>query len=693
MHRADIDRDDNKLKLAITAMNWSRQSATQRFSAWTSFLITVCLISTLSTQHLPYAQAQSYSPTVVAAPAFARTITKLYVAGGAVTPNLDTMIRQFMYLDLLKPFTSTAPPWTQLANCPAQHVFPAAFSSDEKILYIFHVPGTNSPWQYSVVDDTWQEVTATKFGNADWEGIGAVTDPKSGLIYLAGGYDDVNAKAAYLRIINVFDPVSQTINTQDLPPPEKVFPVRWYYGNVWSRNRSSIVYWGGVNRDNKVSISPVENGVTEFTPDLMSWFTMPIQGVAPTVRADHCMAANDDGTKIAIYGGRFRNRTITGELWILDLVAYTWIQGLSGPPRCYTACTIAGDQFLVWGGGASQNEMAPSEMLIYDFGRREYVKKYTPPTYYKDLSPPPALRRVTAPWPTKTSTSGAVAGSGGTENGTTREGTSSAIVGGILGGLALLSVFVGIFFLRRRRREQKWRAVTGADQAGQGDVGVESSEKGPWKEPQGVTTKHDPQATEQDYNYVDKTLQELVEQQRQLEHKRQLLILKQQGLTTNGSSIDIDTTSQGLVSVEQLRGPAVLPGAKSEYLPPLPSTSSSSPTSTPQLSMSSTPLPSPESLYADLLLSTAALTTKPTVQMIPSLVANDGNYVDGYEGARQGVSVGKESDLEQMIEPIYGPVQTVSNVIPDVVYMPSLDAGVDWTKHQQDNHPHTIAKT
>ncbi|KAF9539436.1 hypothetical protein EC957_005395 [Mortierella hygrophila] len=85
-------------------------------------------------------------------------------------------------------------------------LFPAAFSSDEKILYVFHIPGTNSPWQYSVADDMWQEVTAAKFGNAEWEGIGAVTDPKSGLIYLAGGYDDVNAKAASMKIVNVFDP-------------------------------------------------------------------------------------------------------------------------------------------------------------------------------------------------------------------------------------------------------------------------------------------------------------------------------------------------------------------------------------------------------------------------------------------------------------------------------------------------------
>ncbi|KAG0289821.1 hypothetical protein BGZ96_006690 [Linnemannia gamsii] len=356
-------------------MNWSRWSGSQKSpsrTSWTSILLAHCLCATFLTQHHLFALAQTFTPIVVSGPAYARTITKLYVVGGAQSIVPDVRISQFMYLDLLVPFTSTAPAWTQLADGPQQSNFPAAFSSDEKVLYVFHIPGTNSPWQYSIADHTWQEVTATKFGNANWEGIGAVTDPRSGLIHLAGGYDDINAKATSLKIITSFDPVSQTIDTQSLPPPDKVFPIRWYYGNVWSRNRSSIIYWGGVNRDSRVPVAPVENGVTEFVPELMNWYTMYIQGVAPAVRADHCMAANEDGTKIAIYGGRLRNNTIVGELWILNIITYTWTQAASGPPRTHSACTIAGDQFLIWGGRADLEGLAPSEMLIYNIVKAEY---------------------------------------------------------------------------------------------------------------------------------------------------------------------------------------------------------------------------------------------------------------------------------------------------------------------------------
>ncbi|KAG0377364.1 hypothetical protein BGX24_006253 [Mortierella sp. AD032] len=217
-----------------------------------------------------------------------------------------------------------------------------------------------------------------------WEGIGAVTDPSTGLIYLAGGYDDISAKTKALKVLNTFDPVSMTIHRDDLPAPDRAFPERWYYGNVWSRNRSSVIYWGGNNRAPDQQLSPVENGVTELQPSSMGWYTFPMQGVPPTVRVYHCMAANEGGTKIVIYGGQLRNTTIVGELWILDLVQFTWTQGPSGPIRMYAACTIVDDQFLLWGGSIAQNMVAPAEMVIYNLTSSQYVTQYTPPSWYKD---------------------------------------------------------------------------------------------------------------------------------------------------------------------------------------------------------------------------------------------------------------------------------------------------------------------
>lgn len=354
---------------------------------------------------------------------------------------------------------------------------------------------------------------------------------------------------------------------------------------------------------------------------------------------------DEDGTKIVIYGGCLRNNTIVGELWILNVVTYTWSQAASGPPRSHSACTIAGDQFLIWGGKTDSEVLAPSEMLIYNIAKAEYVTQYTPPAFYKDRLPPPALRRVTAPWPTKTLTSWGDAGSAtngdGKGSSATKEETTSAIVGGVVGGLALLGAFAGIFFLRRRlhlRQVQKSNAGVETDQTGQGGGGCETPGRRLCKNPQCHTTRNDPHATEQDYDHVDRSLQELVEQQRQLEQKRQLLILKQQGLSKNGSNTDCDTSSLHLASGELTRAPAILQGAKTEYQLPSPATATLTPTPTPL--QSSRPSFSPDSLYADLLLSTASLTVKPTVHTAPDSVAyNDelagsNEYADRYEGAR-----------------------------------------------------------
>ncbi|KAG0316500.1 Acyl-CoA-binding domain-containing protein 5 [Linnemannia gamsii] len=338
-----------------------------------------------------------------------------------------------MSLDLAVPWNSTAPAWTKLADSPSQRLFPATFSSDEQTLYVFHIPGSTSPWYYSVKDDVWHELWPVRFQDTNWEGFGAVTDPRTGLVYIAGGYDNANYNANYMRGLDIFDPITLSIHMESLPAPDTLFPMRWYYANVWSKARNSVVYWGGINKKVNMPFSSVENGVTALFTDTWSWYTL-------------------DGTKVAVYGGRLRNGTTIGEIWILDLVTLTWAQGQSGPPRMYAACAIAGDQLLIWGGSAEQTVLAPSDMLIYNLKTSSYVQQYTPPPGYKDLKPPPPLTRTTALWATQSPTSSTNAGSGTTNGGSTDSGSApsgsnAAIVGGVVGGLSLMGAFAGVLNL------------------------------------------------------------------------------------------------------------------------------------------------------------------------------------------------------------------------------------------------------
>ncbi|KAG0377363.1 hypothetical protein BGX24_006252 [Mortierella sp. AD032] len=341
----------------------------------TAFLLNVHLLFTflLSTQ-LRLTRAQDapiyFNPIPVSAPAYARATTHLYVVSGAAAANPGLRIPQFLALDLHVPWNTTSPAWSKHADGgPMQDLFPAAFSADEKILYTFHADKSSSPMQWDSETEVWMSVTNVRFENATWQGIGAVTDPRTGLIYLAGGYnDDSNLGNNPLFLaMDVFDPVSQT-----------------YYGNVWCKTRSSILYWGG----NAYQSDPSTQLVSEFKVDTQDWSVMVTTGPTPPMRADHCMAANEDGTKVVIYGGRLYKGAVVGDVSVLDTTTKTWTTGVSGQPRMYVACTVAGDQLLIWGGKAADNLAPPPDLIIYNFVTRIWTTQYTPPEFYKNLKSP-----------------------------------------------------------------------------------------------------------------------------------------------------------------------------------------------------------------------------------------------------------------------------------------------------------------
>lgn len=165
----------------------------------TVLFLSLCLLLTLSTHHQALAQTY-YTPIVVFSAATARTITDLYVISGAAGANPGIRVTQLVSLNLNTPWNTTYPAWTKHADGPKQDLFLAAFSSDEKMLYTFHIPDTSSPFQWDSSTEMWKEMTNVKFDNATWQRIGAVTDPRTGLIYMAGGYNDdtnLNGNSTY----------------------------------------------------------------------------------------------------------------------------------------------------------------------------------------------------------------------------------------------------------------------------------------------------------------------------------------------------------------------------------------------------------------------------------------------------------------------------------------------------------------
>ncbi|KAG0272722.1 hypothetical protein BGZ95_011498, partial [Linnemannia exigua] len=576
----------------------------------------------------------------VIAPAFARSVNKLYVLSGVQRiGSAEFLTPQFMSLDLTVPWNSTKPAWMRLEDGPQQNTFPAAFSSDEQTLFAFHIQGTNAPLQYSVQDNKWQVVNI-KFENAGFDGIGAVTDPRTGLIYLAGGYVEGNYNAPFYKFLDIFDPVTLSIHTVDLPNPAIALPVRRYYGNVWSKHRNSILYWGGSSPSPDSGVE--RNSISEFSTDKMTWSTMcdyefgdddnidaATRGVSPSLRSNHCMATNEDGTKVVIYGGINPNKTVMGELWVLDPTSSTWSQGRSGPSRHLATCTIAGDYFLLWGGVEPQETIATSEMIIYDFKTSTYVKQYTPPEFYKDLKSPLPLTRTKAPWDTNNST-------------TNNKINTGAAVGGAIGGLVLMGAIVGFFFFFRKFRQGQLEEKGGFKNKGKS--GLQGAE-GFVRRSRGGELGEDlsnSRETNVDENLA-RTLREIEDEQVEIDN--QLQSLKQK---------------QGLNRGSQRREPmAILDDTAGFPLPP-----------PPRLSPDATHLMS---------YSAERLINNRTVQATSS--------ADLYHG--DGGSKRECEMAQDEIEPIYGPSPKVNIAVPDLVYVPPPNIGMNWTKQQLNNHPHT----
>ncbi|OAQ22402.1 hypothetical protein K457DRAFT_131306 [Linnemannia elongata AG-77] len=409
----------------------------------TSILFSVAIIILSPQQHAVDAQSITPpSPVVVFGAAFARTSNRLYILGGfpSYVPAEMNAMRQFYYLDLAKHWNGNSPAWTKLSDGPTKAIFPATFSADQKTMVVFSTARASSPfaaWRYSVDLDTWA-VSKASFPFPDRKGLASVTDPNTGLVYTAGGY--VNPmEGVSMDVYNVKD---DSVSTIPMPDPLILLPVRSYYTAVWCQQRKSILFFGGY----ALRSQPVQplNSVTEFVPSSNTWQIVPTTGTPPSLRGTHCMAANDDGTRVIVYGGKLYGAAniTTGDIYVLNTVTGAWTAGKPGSPRIYTTFTIAGDQFLVWGGVTTNNTIPPVDIQIYSISNDNWITSYTPPASYLKPSSTSEPSLPSSPLDSESRK---------------RSSSVGVIVGGIVGGLVV--VLAALFFLYRRRQRTHSGAI------------------------------------------------------------------------------------------------------------------------------------------------------------------------------------------------------------------------------------------
>lgn len=307
----------------------------------------------------------------------------------------------------------------------------------------------------------------------------------------------------------------------------------------------------------------------------------------------------DDGLLIIVFGGQNVDTGATsGDLHQLNVSNGLWSKSVAnGPPRANAACTIAGNQFLVWGGADEKGQVANSSVFIYDHVKVQWISQYTPPASIGQPTiplvplvnstltpkPPNSTGPSTSP-PTATNSSGA-----GGRDGQKDDGGKGGLIGGIVAAIVVVGIIVGYIVYHRRQRQREERRqeqqlgdgdgrddlfAAAALSSTKNDVGVRGS-KDEWTAqsqrggPQ-ANTKYDydgdvdgayaltkrhqqaraPQNTQDDYERppqapqviddseeFEQDLEEIENQQRLLDLKRQLLVLQQrQGQRVHGRS-------------------------------------------------------------------------------------------------------------------------------------------------------------
>lgn len=219
-------------------------------------------LATLASLQTTTAQG-GQGPLPVSGAAFAKNsaVNKFFVLGGLYNNN---PIGQFWSLDLAAAWNTSQPAWQQLADGPIQNIFPAVFSADGKSMATFHSGGTTFAFLYTVATNTWKQSQLTP-AYAGFQGVSAVTDPNTGLVYLPGSYTDSSRNS-----MNVYNFDTDTMVQVALPSASSIFPDRAYYSIAWSQKRMSALIFGGYN----ATLGAIPGGydtVTEFVPASGTW--------------------------------------------------------------------------------------------------------------------------------------------------------------------------------------------------------------------------------------------------------------------------------------------------------------------------------------------------------------------------------------------------------------------------------------
>ncbi|KAF9905007.1 hypothetical protein EC991_002070 [Linnemannia zychae] len=344
-----------------------------------------------------------------------------YIQGGNPDETGINFTNQFYALDLTQPtWDTSSPPWRALAtgagskSAPktSQHFMTVSESGRFLVVWSpdlgidvgqdrktqcratkYSIPTGQWLWQQGMPDDYMVNAAVVRSG---------ATDPATNLLYIPGGYNETNMAVYDLSA------VTETTNNSGIgvasfrpmatPLANGVFSG---FSAVWSDYRNSMLIYGGTYSVNTAVGTPEQqplfaDRLIEYSPTQGSWTTVETKGTSPGKLTRHCMVQAYGGRNLIVFGGSSSataNIVPQGDIYILDLVSMEWSQGKQANPsdfRVGMACSVAGDNFVVWGGTNTTKTLGST--IVYNLSTKQWTNTFI----LKGASNPGAASRKAA---------------------------------------------------------------------------------------------------------------------------------------------------------------------------------------------------------------------------------------------------------------------------------------------------------
>ncbi|KAF8941661.1 hypothetical protein BGZ47_007295 [Haplosporangium gracile] len=329
----------------------------------------------------------------------------LYIQGGDPGQAGTSFSNQFYALNLTHTnWNTSSPPWTILgtgagstgAPPSANHFMTVVDGGQSLMVWYSSVRSnvaTNSSHitYYKISNLSWfaQQESDNTFATYYGFAKSGATDPETNLVYIPAVYGKDTGMTVYnITEATVSNNFTLSATVASMPPPLDSGRVLSGHSTVWSDYRKSLLVYGGryevppTNPDlAALQSAMLSDRFVEYNVAQRGWANVTTTGTSPGKLARHCMVSAEGGRKMIVFGGSTgleASIVPRGDIYILDVPSLTWSQGTSANTsefRAAMACSIAGDNFIAWGGVNATNTLG--SMIIYNLSSKQWTERYS----------------------------------------------------------------------------------------------------------------------------------------------------------------------------------------------------------------------------------------------------------------------------------------------------------------------------